>query len=52
MRTAVVLPAPLGPSSAKTVAGGTSRSTPQRALTFPNAFSSPVATMAESGIPP
>ena len=36
IRTAVVLPAPLGPSSPSTDPAGTSRSTPSRARTSPD----------------
>src|SRR5262249_22518399 len=37
-RTAVVLPAPFGPSSDVTCPGASARSTPSRALTLPNSF--------------
>src|SRR3954470_404641 len=46
MRTAVVLPAPLGPRRPSTVPAGTSRLTPSRALTSPKYFFSPSATTA------
>src|ERR1039457_2519680 len=38
MRTAVVLPAPLGPSTPSTVPRGTDRSIPRSAWTSPNDF--------------
>ena len=44
MRTRVVLPAPLGPSSAAIRPGATARSTPLSAVTFPNAFAAPVTS--------
>jgi len=43
MRTTVVLPAPLGPSSASTVPTGTVRSTPSSAVTSPYRLTRPVA---------
>src|ERR1700754_3529118 len=46
MRTAVVLPAPLGPSNAKIVPSATSRSTPSSTACSPNDFRSPVTTIA------
>src|SRR5882757_3018135 len=46
IRTAVVLPAPLGPSRPNTVPGGTAKSIPSRARTFPNRLTSPEATIA------
>src|SRR5437879_7439432 len=48
MRTTVVLPAPLGPSSPNTVPRGTSMSTPSRATTSPKRFLSPLAMIAAS----
>src|SRR5262245_4318697 len=47
-RTVVVLPAPFGPSRPKTVAGGTSKSTPSSATTSPKRFSRPATAIAES----
>jgi hypothetical protein len=47
-RTAVVLPAPLGPSSPSTLPGGTCRSTPARARTSPKDFTRPVTLIAGS----
>ena len=44
IRTSVVLPAPLGPSNAAIRPGGTVRSTPLSAITFPNAFAAPVTS--------
>ena len=44
MRTRVVLPAPFGPSSAAIRPGGTVRSTPLSAVTFPNALAAPVTS--------
>ncbi len=44
--TAVVLPAPLGPSRPSTVPSGTVRSSPARACTEPNRLASPVAMIA------
>ena len=41
MRTVVVFPAPLGPSSASTVPAATSRSTPSSTVVDPYAFRSP-----------
>ena len=45
-RTNVVLPAPLGPSTAVTAPAGATRSRPSRAATSPNCLRRPVATMA------
>src|SRR4051812_24923584 len=45
-RTAVVLPAPFGPSSPSTLPGATSRSTPSSARTSPKLLTRPVAVMA------
>src|SRR5438045_2725667 len=51
MRTAVVLPAPLGPSRPSTVPGEMARSIPSRALTSPNALRrSSTSTAGWSGI--
>ena len=47
-RTSVVLPAPLGPSSPRTVPLGTSRSTPPSARTVPKDFTTPRTTIAAS----
>src|SRR5688572_12723759 len=44
--TAVVLPAPFGPSSPHTAPAGTWRSKPSRALVFPYRFASPSARTA------
>src|SRR6266542_6202792 len=41
IRTAVVLPAPLGPSNPRIVPRGTAKSSPSSAVTFPNRFTSP-----------
>src|SRR5215210_11726 len=49
-RTAVVLPAPLGPRSPRTVPGSASRSTPSRARTSPKRLTRPV-TLIAGGIP-
>ena len=46
MRTAVVLPAPFGPSTPRTVARSTVRSTPRRASVAPNRFTRPSACTA------
>ena len=46
MRTTVVLPAPLGPSRAKTVASGTSRSMPSSTTLSPKDLRSPEAQIA------
>lgn len=46
MRTATVLPAPLGPSSPRTVSGGTARSMPASARTEPKDLATPSARMA------
>src|SRR4051794_38393885 len=51
-RTAVVLPAPFGPSSPSTVPCETSRSTPSSARTSPNDLVSPEVTIAGSLIEP
>jgi hypothetical protein len=48
MRTAVVLPAPLGPRSPNTVAGATSKSIPARATRSPKRFCSPRTAIAGS----
>ncbi len=45
-RTAVVLPAPFGPSTPSTVPGRTARSTPARAVVSPNRFTRPSASIA------
>jgi hypothetical protein len=47
-RTAVVLPAPLGPSSPSTVPRGTARSIPASASTAPYRFMTPSTTTARS----
>jgi hypothetical protein len=49
MRIVVVLPAPFGPSRANTPPPGTDRSSPSTALTAPNAFPSPSASIAADG---
>ena len=49
-RTAVVFPAPFGPSTPRTVPGAASRSTPSRARTSPNDFTRPWALMAGSSL--
>src|SRR6266498_1996858 len=41
IRTAVVLPAPLGPSNPRIVLRGTAKSSPSSVVTFPNRFTSP-----------
>src|SRR2546425_732324 len=41
MRTAVVLPAPLGPSRPRMLPWGTARSSPSSAVTSPNRLTSP-----------
>ena len=46
MRTVVVLPAPLGPSMAKMVPAGTSKSIPSSTTVPPNALPSPVTDSA------
>ena len=46
MRTAVVLPAPFGPSRPSTVPGGALKSIPHSARTFPKDFSTPSASIA------
>jgi hypothetical protein len=46
MWTVVVLPAPFGPSSEKTVPSGTSRSMPSSTSWSPNDLRSPVAAIA------
>ena len=48
MRTAVVFPAPLGPSTPRMEPVGTSRSTPARATVSPNRFCRPSARIMES----
>src|SRR5918998_6608482 len=45
--TAVVFPAPFGPSSEKTVPAGTCRSTPSRTTLSPNDLRSPAAAIAD-----
>src|SRR6266480_148462 len=50
IRTAVVLPAPFGPSSPNTVPCGTSKSTPSRATTCPNRLARSSTTTAPSAI--
>lgn len=50
MRTAVVLPAPLGPMSPTTVDGGTTRSSPVRALVSPKEQVSPSTYTANSSV--
>ncbi len=52
MRTAVVFPAPLGPSSPSTVDGRTCRSMPRRASTLPNRFLIPSISMASVSTEP
>src|SRR5262245_44261032 len=52
MRTAVVLPAPLGPSSPNTVPAGTAKSMPSSATTWPNRSRSPATASAGSLLPP
>src|ERR1700759_1962777 len=49
IRTAVVLPAPFGPSRPSTVPVGTARLTPLRAWTSPKCFTNESATMASAG---
>ncbi len=46
MRTAVVLPAPFGPSTPSTVPRGTDRSIPRSARTSPNDFVKPSTRIA------
>ena len=46
IRTAVVLPAPLGPSNPQTVPGGTLRSTPASAVVAPYRLTRPSASIA------
>src|SRR3954449_10299914 len=46
MRTVVVLPAPLGPSTPRTVPGAASSSTPSSARTAPNDFTRPLTSIA------
>src|SRR3954451_1769314 len=46
MRTVVVLPAPLGPSTPSTVPGATASSTPSSARVGPKDFTSPLTRMA------
>ena len=48
MRTAVVLPAPLGPSRPSTVPVGARRSIPSRAHTSPKDLRSPLVSIAQS----
>jgi hypothetical protein len=48
MRTVVVLPALLGPSSAKTLPRVTRRSTPASTLVWPYDFCRPTASTAKS----
>ena len=48
IRTAVVLPAPLGPSTPRTVPGAASRSTPSSARTSPNDLTRPLTEIAGS----
>src|ERR1017187_7968043 len=52
MRTAVVLPAPLGPSTPRTVPRGTDRSIQCSALTSPNDLVNPSTRMAGPPAPP
>src|SRR5918996_1580054 len=52
MDTAVVLPAPLGPSSPRIVPFGTVRSRPSRATTSPYRLTSPRASMMSISVPP
>ena len=52
MRTAVVLPAPFGPSSPSTVAVGTSRDTPHSASTSPKRFTRSSTRIAGAVIRP
>src|ERR1700689_566174 len=51
MRTAVVLPAPFGPSTPSTVPRGTDRSIPRSARTSPNDLVSPSTRIASSELP-
>ena len=51
IRTAVVLPAPFGPSSPRTDPVATPRSTPSSATTFPNRFEAPSSRSANSRSP-
>jgi hypothetical protein len=46
MRTAVVLPAPFGPSRPQTVPDGTSKPTPSSAVVPPKRLTRPAASMA------
>ena len=48
MRTAVVLPAPLGPSTPRTVPRATARSTPWRAFVSPKCLTRPSASITRS----
>src|SRR5690349_13532010 len=48
IRTAVVFPAPFGPSRPRIVPSGTLRSSPSRALVEPNDFRNPSASTATS----
>ena len=50
MRIVVVFPAPLGPSSPKTVPSSTARSTPLTARTLPNDFVSASVRMIASSM--
>src|SRR4030095_10786300 len=52
MRTAVVLPAPFGPSTPRIAPAGTRRSSPSRATVDPNRFASPWASITASVVPP
>jgi hypothetical protein len=51
IRTAVVFPAPFGPSTPSTPPAANSRSTPSSATTGPKHLPSPSATIAASAIP-
>src|SRR5215470_9385237 len=50
IRTAVVLPAPLGPSRPSTLPAWTARSMPSSAMTGPNRLASPCAAIAGSAM--
>ncbi len=50
IRTAVVFPAPFGPSSPRTVPAGTAKSTPPRASVSPYLLTRPSASIIVSGI--
>src|SRR6266446_4894574 len=52
MRMSVVLPAPFGPRSPKTMPSGTSRSTPARAIVDPNRLTTPPTRTAGGRLPP